>query len=481
MTPRFRFKIMAYEPLNINPLFSFNLTEVNDPNFVVKETKEKGKFYYVKSIESTLNVINSDYQFFRDNIDSCYLYRVYVYKKCNNEWVLIERCYFNNTDITFDFDKCSASIKLQSDNAYDALLKKKGEKVDVYGGASQTANLGLSISPTLYRSMPFIEAILMILSNIQPCTEFVCYDAITSDFFDWTDDGFGGTDYPDNQTSTNYVNTLQPNYYLRIVAKSDALNPSASNPATSLKLSFDDIERIMEDFFNVYWVIENDRIRFEHYSWFTRFVNYNSLSATNFPLNKLMNKIEFDKTNMPTVEQFRAMEMHSIDFIGTPIKYSEYCTSGDTKERGYELCATDVPALNNGQWGNDLEGFLLVDCYKPNPMISQWLAYSYTTYIVVASQYNGRLAWSSLHYDLHRHGRVVITGEMNGSAETFLSIYPNKLQENIKCEICCKDEFEKWESAVKTEISDGMIQESTMDYVKDLITFKVRHERIPKT
>jgi len=479
MESKFRYEIVVTSQSSTynTPISIFNLTYVNNPSFQISEQREKGKMYFVKKIKNKLIVTDSDYTIFRNYIGLCYKFWINIYKKCTDGEVLITRAFFSEKNMEFDLDKCNVEIELQDKSPYQCFKDKKSDKFDVFGGA-QTDNVFLYLSPTKFRTADWGQTVLYVCSQMSCCDEYGCYYNLTSDFFNWVDDGFGGTTFPDDQAMTNYVNVAQPNYYLRLSAKSDIKNPTATNPATKLMLSFDDIERVHQELFNVYWVLEGTRIRWEHYSWFTKTMNYNSMTATNFPLNKLRNKIKFNTDELPESESFEFMEANGVDFVGMPIEYNPDCANGKKLDRGYGGVTTDTDYILNNSASIANEGFVLIDCYKVNPT-PEWFVYSAIGKLSLGSKKNSRLSWANLHYDLHRHGRPFITGTMNGNPETFLSKEPDVIQENIITEICCNDEFEKWESSVRTEIGDGIIDDAEIDYTKEIIKFKLRHSNIP--
>lgn len=476
---KFTYEVVVTDTINpySSPIALFNLTSVNDPSFQISEQREKGKMYFVKKIKNKLIVTGSDYAIFRGYIGNCYKYWINIYKKCGATKTFIAQAFFSEKYMEFDLDKCHVEIELQDKSPYQCFKDKKSEKFDVYGQA-QTPDTFLEFSPTLFRTMSWGVAVLQVTSFMSCCDESGCYYNLTSDFFNWLDDGFGGTILPDDQAMTNYVNITQPNYYLRLAAKSDIKNPNASNPATKLLLSFDDIERIMEDVFNVYWVLQGTRLRFEHYSWFTNTMNYDAISVTNFPLNLLRNQIKFNTEELPETESFELMEANGVDFVGVPIEYNPDCANGKKIKRGFESLTTDTDYIINNSSSIDNNGFVLIDCYKINPT-PEWYVYSAVGQLSTASVHNVRLSWANLHYDLFRHGRPFITGTMNNISQTFLSKEPDVIQENILTELCCVDTYEKWESSVKTEIGNGKIDEAEIDYTKEIIKFKLRHSIIP--
>jgi len=476
---KFRYEVVVTDsnnPYN-SPINLFDLTYVNDPSFEISEQREKGQMYFVKKIKNKLIVTESDYTLFRGYIGNCFKFWVNIYKQCTTEEVLLTRAFFSEKNMEFDLDKCSCEIELQDKSPYQCFKDKRNEKFDVFGGA-QTDNVFLSVSPTKFRTADWGNAVLYVCGQMTCCDEYGCYFNLSSDFFNWVDGGNDDTIFPDDQAATNYVNVSQPNYYLRLAAKSDIKNPTATNPATQLLLSFDDIERVHREVFNVYWVLEGTRLRWEHYSWFSKTMNYNSMTATNFPLNLLKNKIKFNTDDLPETEIFEMMEANGADFVGLPIEYNPDCANGKKLKRGYGALTTDVNYIINNSSSIDNEGFVLIDVYKVNAT-PEWFVYSVTGYITSTTQRNGRLSWANLLYDLHRHGRPFITGNMNGADITFLSKEPDIIQENIVTELCCEDDYEKWSSSVRTEIGDGIIDEADVNYSKELIKFKLRHSNIP--
>jgi len=161
-----------------------------------------------------------------------------------------------------------------------------------------------------------------------------------------------------------------------------------------------------------------------------------------------------------------------------PIIYDENCANGKKVNRGYGSLTTDTDYIINNSSSIDINGFVLIDCYKVNAT-PEWFVQSTVGAISVTSKRNGRLSWANLHRDLHRHGRPFITGTMNNTLQTFLSKEPDIIQENMVTELCCEDEFEKHESTVRTEIGDGIIDEADIDYTNEIIKFKIRHSAIP--
>jgi hypothetical protein len=454
---------------------------VDNVDFVITEKREKDKFYYIKSVKNKLKLANNqkantfDFNYFYLQIDECYKYYVKVYKFCGAIETLIYNAYFTQNEIEYDLDKCVCEIELKDNSIYNCFNDNKSIEVnamDYYFPPNQplAANFKFHIGAIdTYRTMDFVLIISKVLG------EMACgaYEVI-SDFFDWQYDGFGNLIIPTAQAMTNYVNPAQPNYWVWIAAKSDFIDPNASNPATSMPFSFDMVEKIMTEVFNVYWVIDGNRVRFEHYSWFTKNLNYDTTTATNFPLNEYKNKIKRNKDDYPSKEVWDFMETGtSEDFGGLPIIYDENCSGINPKDRGLNFATTDILYIRNSPSAISMSGIVILDVQDSG---GQMISYIVNGYLTGVPRYNGRLGIANLHNDLHKHNRPYKNGDMNGVATNFLSPVYNKLQDDILVKMCCTDDYEKYDSLVRTEIGDGAIDEAEINFTKEQIKFKLRHE-----
>ena len=87
---------------------------------------------------------------------------------------------------------------------------------------------------------------------------------VVSDFFEWSPIG----DTPGYVAGQNYV-TGETNQvdHLVILQKSDAIDPTASNPATIGEITLKEMLQFMVETFRVYWIIDDDgNLRLEHIS-----------------------------------------------------------------------------------------------------------------------------------------------------------------------------------------------------------------------
>lgn len=275
------------------------------------------------------------------------------------------------------------------------------------------------IENTVTNICPSIEEMTSIFLNNNPDTDSTFYE--------------GGDNYVTH--TADYAN-------LMISQKSDVISPEATNPATigmySLKLLLDWARVVL----NCYWDIVYDsssgtyKLRVEHLSFYERQGFDIDLTDPIYqPDVKSLNKYEHIRGELPSKETFKFMEAINQDFVGVPINYSVNCTSEKlTESYVAEQLTTDVKAAIDFPQKISVDGFymLAIGMYFTSPfLLSDTGRLSGLPYI------NGVLSWANLHYDLHRHGRVLAEGVMNSTDEDFFSFRENTRQvPNIICFKC---------------------------------------------
>ena len=474
---KFRYEIFETDVTFPWPSYSNvrNVYTVNNAEFIITASRQKGKIYYIKEIKNKLKIAKADFGHYYNQINDCIKYYVNIYKFCGQNEVLIYTCFFSQKDISYNLDECTCEIELKDTSPYNCFDKNRSVQANILEAKELTPPYNVNFKydntdPNTRISIDF----RLVISTVLAYTACDYYEII-SDFFSWQFDGFGNPIILTAQPPTNYVNPSQPGYWIWISAKSDFRDPTASNPATICNLSFDDIERIMSEVFNVYWLIDGNRLRFEHYSWFNKNINYDTTIATNFPLNELKNKITFDPEDFPSQENWKWMESEmSGDFKGVPIIYSEYCSDKKPKDRGLSFATTDINYILNNPDKIANDGIVILDCVTgPGPYLYPYVV---NGYITGTPQRNARLSWANLHYDLHRHNRPFKNGIMNNNPTAFLSPVYNKIQDNMLTKLCCTDDYKKEDSLVKTELGNGLIEEAEINFTKEVIKFKLKHE-----
>lgn len=481
---KFRYEIIETDianPYNI-PIATYDAYPIDNAEFVITESRQEDKVYYIKKVKNKLKLGKNELTILYAKIDSCIKYWVNIYKECSGGETFIYRCFFNQQNIQYDLDKCFVEIDLQDSSIYNCISDNKSIETNLM-------EIDFPTTPPLpqnfkyypldsknYRTISLFDAMFWVLGQMACCDESVCYIRAISDFFDWTIDPFDSSNIiaPTSQPlSSNYVNPSQPGYWIFLAAKSDFIDPLASNPATNLPVTFELIEDIMSEIFNVFWIIEAPYyLRWEHVSWFSKNINYDTTIATNFDMNQLKNKIAFEQKDFPNSEKWTWQDSNSQDFVGLPILYDENC-SNKTKNRGIQKVSLDIQRIADTPSACDPNGIVVLDVQV---ISGQNVSYPVNGYLSGTSQYNGRLSTANFQYDLHRYNRPFKTGILNNNPQTFLSSIPKKIQENMIVRLCCEDPYQKSKSLVNTELGAGIIEEAEINFTKEEIKFKLKHD-----
>jgi len=512
----YRFRHYITEEIPGTPVntyvFRRNVYSIDNRDFIITETKVEDKLYYQKDVRNTIRIAKEDFNYFYGRIDDCVKFWCDTYKECATGEVIISKSYFTLNNVEWDLDRCVADISLQYGSIYPC-IEENSDKVWLFGLTTAFANgtIGQLTDNTAGRSLKFSPAnterfisddLYDLVRGVavgigMGCEGFENGSAagvryVISDFFNWvlTPYYFLGVQETASILSAqfsgdpviqalvpkpNYVNPSQDPYYIAISTKSNVLNPGASNPQFYFETTFEFIEKMLADVFNVYWVIENQYyMRFEHYSWFVRSVEYDSTTQTNFPFNKYKRKFNMNTDEFPKKETWTFENGNPQDFLGVPIIYGP-CSNNKEKDRGDRLISTNPAYLQNNTSVTTLDGVVLWDLVLDYTINNQFNPVTATGALSGNPQANGRLSIANLHNDLHKHNRPFTQGNMNNAATTFLSPVYKKEQVDVIIKNCCDDDHDKIFSLVKTELGDGMVMEAEVNYSRDTITFKTKH------
>lgn len=330
---------------------------------------------------------------------------------------------------------------------------------DWYYIQSGTSYINYTQFRTLYNSVVYI------VNEICPTI-----NDIVSDFFEWNPIG----DAPDYVAGKNYVtDSLNVISNIAIAQKSDIVDPTATQPATKGMISLKSLMENLLNLVNVDWFIDaNNNFRIEHSKYFDYTVGYDSTTGVHEPWNIKNKSYSYKKESMPSKEKFSCMESFYVDFIGKDIIYSSECvtSSGDnnTKPFNVDKITTDIDFIESFPDQIDKVGFVLVVFNQDSGVnvVSKELGK-----LSGAMQNNAHLSWANLHYNYHRYGRVLLEGNMNGITETFFTANRNKVQSNVKLQMCCGERFDPTGILVETELGNGEIE--TAEQVDDIVTLQI--------
>lgn len=297
-----------------------------------------------------------------------------------------------------------------------------------------------------------------------------------SDFFEMNPPG----DTPGYAPGVNYV-TGDSNKVsnLLIAQKSDIIDPTVSQAATRAMVSFNSFMGMLREMFQVYWLIEGGNLRLEHISWFTRTANPN-FDLTDPAKTKYIdgkNIYSYEKAKMPKYERYKWSEALNTDFIGAEIRYDSICVNQDPKSNVLEHApgnvATDIGYIFNSPTEIEKTGlvFLVNDVSGGVYTIA-----SETGRLSGLVKPNMHLSWANLHYNYHRHNRVLNTGYMNNTLTIFIDPRRTKKQADISVPYCCDEELDPMTELVTTFLGAGEIDSMKFKVKSNTITITLLHD-----
>jgi hypothetical protein len=253
--------------------------------------------------------------------------------------------------------------------------------------------------------------------------------------------------------SANNPVTLTTNRYnyLTIAQKSDIKRPDSTNPATVGMMSFNQVMAICRCM-NLYWdlvlVAGVLTVRVEHVSFWPLTAGPDIRTQK---IARGTNKYRYLNETMPKYEKFSWMEAGNVDFIGEPIWYNSDCVNQDsesnTVDHNFASVTTDLEYIRDCVADSDSEplisddGWVLLANENRTGVLYIW--FNESIYYLGSYTYaNADLSWFYLHFLFWQHDRQLITGYMNGLAETFTTARKVKQQE---CSIATCADFDPME------------------------------------
>ena len=269
--------------------------------------------------------------------------------------------------------------------------------------------------------------------------------------------------------ATNPV-TLDVNKYryLTLAQKSDIKRPNSTNPATVGNLSFNGL-MFMLRMFNLFWAFDGTTVRIEHYSYWQGSSGLNLITQA---ISQRQNKYSYVKETMPMYEKFAFMEADDTNYTEHIISYDSNCVDkGKTNELSFNI-TTNLDYIYNCV--NSIGGFVESSISDEGWVILANSLSGGNYYVYYGVAYNNAFAsnnyvcsWSYLLRTLFMHGRVLISGEINGTPIDFISTIKTKRQE-IKAVVCYEDNYDP-EDYITTELGEdyfsgqkGSVQNATI-------------------
>jgi len=271
--------------------------------------------------------------------------------------------------------------------------------------------------------------------NLEECINYQlesteCGGVVMSDFFNWSPPG----DAPGWIAGYNYVTgDINQVDALFIFQKTDVIFPGATNPARQGVMTLQEMLKILNQMFNVFWDIdENGNLRIEHFMYWQVQIG---LDLTAIESRELFLFNSLSQT-LPRFERFGMAESRGADFVGLDIIYDSPCANPD------EVAETQIPNVTTDMY------FIFTD---PDQISRSGFVIAATSVVggddTVITDFgaltntpitNAPLAWANLHRDYFTWNRYMQWGTMNNSLTEFLSVRPNIEQPDVTTALCCQ-------------------------------------------
>ena len=256
---------------------------------------------------------------------------------------------------------------------------------------------------------------------------------VVSDFFEWSAPG----DTPGYSAGVNYV-TGEANQvdHLVILQKSDAIDPTASNPATIGEITLKELLQFLVETFRVYWIIDDEgNLRLEHISaWRSQ----SGLNLTTYSEDSLIEPMAYAATSdeAPRVERLKWAEAQGRDFVGTDIAYSGPCAASDN-EKSWNAApfTSDINYISTDPDAIAKEGFAILACRMLDDLSLRVIIDNGA--ITGDFTSNAPLSTANLQDAFWRHDRYLWSGRMNGTEQTFTNVTPNIQQKPVLLRFYC--------------------------------------------
>lgn len=288
-------------------------------------------------------------------------------------------------------------------------------------------------------------------------------DEIRSDFFGINADATNPTNDA-YDFSTDDEGVMQS---VLIFQKSDVVNPGATNDATIMNLSLNDMLTALRDSLNVHWAIVQDGgdniLRIEHLSYFEGAAGFDLTTLADGKYIRGLNRFEVDG-EIPSFERFAYQESFNPAFLAQNIEYS--CATGEEMDRQLSQMCADFGGLFNNTDAR-LTGFVFVCTYP----------ISGDDYLLDTTDgaSNGAMEWEHLFNNLWIFGRYSFAAiSTAGGTFTVETLKKRKAQAPIQIPFCC-DEFEPTET-VLTALGAGMVKTAEQDTEAGTLTLNLLHE-----
>ena len=393
------------------------------------DQKERGQMFYRRKFNSTLRFYCNTKV---GDTDFDLLYMVEVVDNCTDIILEIEQKdsgantyhnywtgHFTTANGAFDLDNSTFDVTpLPYDNY---------KNFDLYGETeSNILDAGLiKVTVKTYEedyeeNLWVVDVIEYLVSEIEPTA------IVVSNFL--------------NNTSNPVLGGTNQYRYLTIAQKSDIKRPNATNPATIGMMSFDQMMSILK-MYNLYYTYDGTTLRIEHYDFWESDAGLDlrlqSISARH-------NKYSYLQDDMPRYEKFTFMESGDGNYTPHTISYSSACINNQNSDDFAVNVTTDLSYIvfcmaTVGMEGNiSDDGWVILASQDDG---ADYRVYYGTSYASPFPTYNYVNSWAYLLRAFFMHGRVLMSGFIQGLPYDFISMRKIK-QHEIKAVVCYEDNYD---------------------------------------
>lgn len=290
---------------------------------------------------------------------------------------------------------------------------------------------------------------------------------LKSDFFQINPENVSGTNYVTGKASR--VNNII------IFQKSDVKRPTATNNASKLEITLEDMLEVLKIMFNVKWRIEGNVFKLEHVSYFSKNIG---IDVTANELKKYFvgkRVYSYENSKIPQKEVFKFKEQQGTDWQMEIIYQG--CVSDNKKNEVTNIiddAMTDIVfAMNNPEPDNKFvedNGFVLVSTRKINDEY-----YINSESSPNGSRLNNTFAWVQLVRDYHYYERPMKTGKVNGTLTEFITTIPTKKGDRFAipfnpCSVFNPDDF------IKTSLGNGILNSGKYRFKDSMMELELIYE-----
>lgn len=178
-----------------------------------------------------------------------------------------------------------------------------------------------------------------------------------------------------------YGGAMGYNLKLYVTPKSNIIVGDYKEPAQKAPTTLGQFLNMLRDTMQLYWHIDNGKLRIEHISWYRNGGSYSQNPIIGHDLTQLrcvrngkpwafaQSEYTFDKQNMPERYQFNWMDDSTAAFNGMPIDViSKYVQAGKIEEVSVSNFTSDVDIVLLSPSMMSMDGFALLGAVKANAL-----------------------------------------------------------------------------------------------------------------